>query len=367
MWIWQNPDWPHLVWDDSSLSPLLAQVRHQQGLLLGRMQGLGFELQQEASLESLTQEVVKSWFIEGEHLPDDEVRSSIARQLGLEAMGKKQSSRQVEQVSEVLLDATRNFDTPVTAERLFQWQAALFQGLPGKPGETPIGHWRTGERGPMRVISGPIGRETVHFEAPPAEHVPAEMQAFLAWFNQEQPHLDPLIKAGMAHLWFVTVHPFADGNGRMGRILLDYSLARSERLAQRYYSLSRQMEQERRDYYKHLEQQQRNGLDITPWLHWFLECLGRALETAQDSTSHILKKADFWRRFQEVPLNPRQRKALQRLLEPDFEGPINSSKYARLCRCSQDTAARDLKQLVEWGMLSQNPGGGRSTSYRVVL
>jgi Fic family protein len=325
------------------------------------MEALGFDLQQEAVLETLTTDVLKSSEIEGEKLDAEQVRSSIARRLGMDIGALKPADRDVEGVVEMMLDATRHYDQPLTSERLFAWHASLFPT--GRSGMTKIGAgaWRDDSTGPMQVVSGAIGKEHVHFEAPKADRLDQEMRGFLHWFETDS-GIDPVLKAGMAHLWFVTIHPFDDGNGRIARAIADLALARSENSPQRFYSVSAQIRQERKAYYDILEETQKGTMDITPWMDWFLGCLGRAIGGAQFTLSAVLAKARFWERIRGVALNNRQRLVLNRLLD-GFEGKLTTSKYAKLARCSQDTALRDILPLVERGILVRNPEGGRSTSY----
>jgi Fic family protein len=325
------------------------------------MNALGFTVQQEAVLQTLTADVLKSGEIEGEKLDAEQVRSSIARRLGLDIGALKPADRNVEGVVEMMLDATRHYDQPLTTERLFAWHASLFPT--GRSGMTKIrtGVWRDDGTGPMQVVSGPVGKEHVHFEAPKADRLEAEMRGFLDWFETDS-SIDAVLKAALAHLWFVTIHPFDDGNGRVARAIADLALARSENSPQRFYSMSAQIRQERNAYYGILEETQTGSLDITPWMEWFLGCLGRAIDGAQTTLSAVLAKARFWERVQGVPLNARQRLVLNRLLD-GFEGKLTTSKYARLARCSQDTALRDILPLVERGILVRNPEGGRSTNY----
>ncbi len=362
-YIWEHKQWPVLRWDDHALAGLLAHVSRQQGWLLGKMEGLGFELRDEAHLRTLTEDVVKSSEIEGERLDREQARSSIARRLGMDIGGLTPTDRNVDGVVEMMLDATGNYDKLLTAERLFAWHAALFPT--GRSGMTPIivGDWRTDAAGPMQVVSGPIGKETVHYEAPPARRLPEEMEKFLAWLEQPG-DTDPLLVAGLAHLWFVTLHPFDDGNGRIARAIADGALARSEQTGQRFYSMSGQIRAERDNYYTMLERTQKADIDITGWQTWFLECLLRAIEGAQGTLSTVLEKARFCERFAREPFNERQIKVLNRLLD-GFEGKLTSSKWATLAKCSQDTAYRDIMNLVERGALRRDPGGGRSTSYSV--
>ncbi len=363
MYIHELQDWPRFHWNEGELSAPLASVRHRQGRLIGHMEALGFNLRQEAVLQTLTGDVLKSSEIEGERLDAGQVRSSIARRLGMDIGALKPADRHVEGIVEMMLDATCQFDQPLTAERLFAWHSSLFPT--GRSGMTRIrtGAWHDDSRGPMQVVSGPAGKEHVHFKAPKAERLDSEMAAFLDWFETAA-DLDPVLKAAQAHLWFVTLHPFEDGNGRIGRAIADMALARSENSPQRFYSLSTQIRQERKDYYEILEQTQKGTMDITPWMGWFLGCLGRAIDNAQSALGSVLAKARFWERAGNIALNDRQRLVLNRLLD-GFEGKLTTSKYAKLARCSQDTALRDLLPLVESGLLVRNPEGGRSTSYAV--
>jgi Fic family protein len=363
-YIHQKPGWPELRWSGESLAAALADVRHKQGRLLGRMETLGFDLRAEASLAVLTTEVVKSSAIEGEKLSPEEVRSSIARRLGLDFAGVPKAGRDVEGVVEMMLDATRNFESPLTTERLFDWHASLFPTGRSGMRRITVGAWRTREAGPLRVVSGPIGREKVHFEAPEADRLEAEMARFLDWFNAP-PSLDPVFTAGIAHFWLVTIHPFEDGNGRIARAIADMALARADGTKDRYYSMSSQIEAERKDYYSRLESAQRGSLDITPWLAWFLGCLDRAIDGADRTLAAVLYKARLWQRIQRHPINNRQRLLIDRMLG-EFKGFLSTSKYAKLARCSTDTALRDIRELLERGILAPNPGGGRSTSYRLV-
>ncbi|NKC13124.1 MAG: DUF4172 domain-containing protein [Gammaproteobacteria bacterium] len=364
MWIHQHQNWPNLTWAAEDLASKLADIRHRQGRLLGRMEGLGFELKREASLSTLTNDVVKSSAIEGENLNLEEVRSSIARRLGIDVAGLIPSSRDVEGIVEMMLDATQQFSKPLTKDRLFDWHAALFPTGRSGMQRITVGGWRTIDAGPMQVVSGPIGKEKVHFEAPSADRLENEIQAFLEWFGNGH-DIDPVIKAGIAHLWFVTIHPFEDGNGRIARTIGDMALARADGTQDRFYSLSSQIKAERKDYYDQLEKQQRSTPDITDWLTWFLDCLGRAISNAETTLGNVLFKAQLWDTINQKPVNERQRLIINRLLEEDFEGYMNTSKYAKLAKCSNDTALRDIQELKDRGIFIQNPGGGRSTSYRL--
>jgi len=327
------------------------------------MEAFGFDLRAEASLTVLTSDVVNSSAIEGEVLNREEVRSSIARRLGLDVAGLPKPGRDVEGVVEMMLDATQNFEAPLTKERLFNWHAALFPTGRSGMGRITVGGWRPNEAGAMQVVSGPIGREKVHFGAPAAERLDSEMTALLGWFNAAPP-LDPVLKAAVAHFWFVTIHPFEDGNGRIARAIADMALARADGTKERFYSMSAQIEVERKDYYRQLEAAQRGDLDITSWLTWFLGCLGRALEGAEQVLASVLYKAKLWQRINRRPVNDRQRLVINRMLD-GFQGFLTTSKYAKLAKCSPDTALRDIRELLERRVLVQNPGGGRSTSYRL--
>jgi len=365
MYIHELTDWPKLSWNSHALSGVLADLRHRQGRLLGQMETLGFKLQKEASLQTLTADVVKSSEIEGEKLEPLAVRSSIARRLGLDIGGLIPSDRNVDGVVEMMLDATRHYSAPLTAERLFGWHACLFPS--GRSGMTRIniGRWRDDRNGPMQVVSGPIGRETVHYEAPAADRIEMEMTAFLNWFNQYL-DLDPVLKAGLAHLWFVTIHPFEDGNGRIARAIADLCLARSEKSSQRFYSMSAQIRQRRKAYYDLLEATQKGTTDVTAWLKWFLECLGGAIDGAGTLLSSVLAKARFWEKLEGISLNERQRLVLNRLLD-GFEGKLTTSKWAKLTKSSQDTATRDIQELIKKSILKRSAAGGRSTSYDIIL
>jgi Fic family protein len=363
-YIHENPDWPNLRWEDARLLPLLAEIRHRQGRLLGRMEGLGFQLRAEASLTTLTSDVIQTSAIEGERLDAAQVRSSIARRLGLDFGGNVKAGREVEGVVEMMLDATQGFAERLTAERLFGWHAALFPTGRSGMRRITVGSWRPASAGPMQVVSGPIGRERVHFEAPEARRLRREVAAFLDWFEKAK-QIDPVLKAGIAHFWFVTLHPFEDGNGRISRAIADMALARAEGTPERFYSMSTQIEAEKKQYYLKLEQSQKGGVDITAWLEWFLGCLGRAITGAESGLAVVLKKARTWERINSrTSVTERQRNVINRLLD-GFEGKLSTSKYAKLAKCSGDTALRDIKLLLEQGILVQEEGGGRSTSYRL--
>jgi Fic family protein len=361
--IHENPGWPNLVWDGDALAGDLAGVRYKQGRLLGKMEALGFDLRVEASLNVLTTDVVKTSAIEGETLSPEEVRSSIARRLGLDVAGVSKVSRDVEGIVEMMLDATQNFAAALTKERLFGWQAALFPTGRSGMSRIAVGQWRPEEAGPMRVVSGPFGRERVHFEAPDSARLESEMEKFIEWFNAP-PSTDPLLKAGIAHFWFVTIHPFEDGNGRIARAIADMVVARADGTKERFYSMSSQIEVERKDYYQNLEAAQRGDVNITGWLSWFLTCLGRAIDGAERELAAVLRKAKLWQEINRRPVNERQRLVINRLVD-GFQGFLTTSKYSKLAKCSTDTALRDIRELLERGILVQNPGRGRSTSYRL--
>jgi len=390
-YIWQLPDWPHLSYDAAALAAPLAQVHRAQGQLMGRMAELGLAQREQATLQVLTQEVIKTSEIEGEQLSLDAVRSSIARKLGLDIGALAPSDRHVDGVVDVVLDATRNFEQPLDRERLFGWHAALFPtGYSGRMRIT-VAAWRLDASGPMEVVSGAVGREKVHFQAPPASTLPAQTATFLQWF-EAAPVGDALIKAGLAHLWLVTLHPFDDGNGRISRAVGDMALARAEGFSaagppqsadaprggsdprnggawgqfsrQRFYSFSAQIQRERKDYYDQLEAAQKGPLDVTPWLHWFLGCLLRAVQGADATLTGVLDKAQFWQRWAGTPMNARQTKVLNRVLD-GFEGKLTNAKWAAIGQCSADTALRDINDLLARGVLRKLEGGGRSTGYEL--
>jgi Fic family protein len=360
-YIHELPNWPHFRWDSEALAKQLAAVRLRQGRLIGRMQALGFRQQEEAVLTTLTQDVVKSSEIEGEILDREQVRSSIARRLGMDIGALSPTDREVEGVVEMMLDATQNLKDELTEERLFGWHASLFPTGRNSMSKIIVGAWRDDKSGPMRVVSGPIGRERVHYQAPAAGRLAGEMKSFLEWFNTED-NTDPVIKSALAHLWFVTIHPFADGNGRIARAITDMSLARSEDSSQRFYSMSAQIRIERKAYYDMLEATQKGGLEITPWPGWFLGCLDRAFDGAGQTLTAVFQKADFWKKHAPAKINERQRDILNRLLD-GFVGKLTSSKWALIEKCSPDTALRDIQDLVDQGILVKDEAGGRSTSY----
>ena len=356
-----QPDWPRLRWREEGLVVQLVSVRHRQGRLLGRMESLGFGLRQEALLSTLTEDVVTTSEIEGEILDAAQVRSSVARRLGMDIAGLSHADRNVEGIVELMLDATERYSEPLTEERLFGWHAALFPT--GRSGlrRIIVGNWRDDSSGPMQVVSGRIGRERVHFEAPAAATIGAEMGVFLDWFNARA-ETDEVLRAALAHLWFVTIHPFDDGNGRIARAIGDMALARSEGSPQRFYSMSSQIRRERTAYYRVLERTQRGTTDVSDWMDWFLACLGRAIDGAETTLAAVLRKARFWERHAVLAINDRQRLVVNRLLD-GLEGKLTTSRWARMTRCSQDTALRDITDLMERGVVVRSAEGGRSTRY----
>jgi Fic family protein len=360
-YIHELQDWPKFRWDDGRLARSLAATRHLQGRLIGRMEALGFRVREEAVLRTLTEDVLKSSEIEGEKLDAGQVRSSVARRLGIDIGGLQAPDRHVEGVVEMTLDATQRYDQPLSPERLFGWHASLFPTGRSGMHRITVGGWRDDRTAPMQVVSGPVGRERVDFEPPSAGRLDQEMLRFFEWFNGNTA-TEPVLKAAVAHLWFVTIHPFDDGNGRIARAIADMSLARSEGSSRRFYSMSGHIREERSEYYRILEQAQRGTMDVTAWMEWFLDCLTRAIEGAQAALSGVIDTARYWEKLRDVALNERQRLVINRLLE-GFEGKLTSSKWAALTKSSTDTALRDIQQLVERGVLVRNPAGGRSTSY----
>ena len=360
-YIYRLAEWPRFRWNTERVARRVAEVRHRQGKLIGHMEALGFLVRQNAELETLTTDVVKTSEIEGERLDPGQVRSSVARRLGMEIGGLTPADRHVDGIVEMMLDATSCYDEPLTAERLFGWHSSLFPGgRSGLAGITTVA-WRDDRKGPMQVVSGPFGREQVHYQAPAAEDLDHEMEIFLAWFNGSTA-MEPVSKAALAHLWFVTVHPFDDGNGRIARAIADMALARSENSPQRFYSMSAQIRLERNEYYATLELTQKGTLDITVWMEWFLDCLGRAIDGAKTALGSVLEKARFWENVRGIPLSERQNRVLGMLLD-GFEGKLNTSKYAKLAKCSEDTALRDISYLVSRGLLLRGTERGRSTNY----
>jgi len=363
-YIHQRSAWPAFTYDLHGLMPVLTRARHRQGLLLGMLDSLGFFLKEQTSLQNLTLEIVSSSDIEGEFLNPDQVRSSIARRLGLNVGGLIPSDKNVDGIVEMMLDATQRFDQPLTKERLFGWHASLFPTGYSGIHKIIVGGWRDNlKEDPMQVVSGAMGRETVHFQAPDSDKLELEMQRFLEWFNKEQ-HLDPVLKAGIAHLWFVTIHPFDDGNGRIARTIADMLLTRADGTPLRFYSMSSQIKLERKEYYQILESTQKDDLDITAWLEWFLNCLNRSIIASGLTLAVVFGKTRFWEKHEGIAVNERQRLMLNKLLD-GFNGKLTSSKWATIAKCSQDTAVRDVQDLITKGILEKEAGGGRSTSYRL--
>jgi Fic family protein len=360
MYIYQRKGWPEFTWDQEKIMNLLPEVRYNSGRLIGKMEALGFSLKSEALLETMTLEALKSNEIEGEILNETEVRSSLALHLGLDKGGMMAADKKTEGVVEVIMEATQHFHLPLTEERLKMWHSALFpDGGSGKK-KVRSGAWRKSGK-PMQVVSGMIGRENVHFEAPDDKLVGYEMRLFLNWFNQKE-KLDPVLKAAIAHLWFVTIHQFEDGNGRLARTITDMQLARADGIRQRFYSLSSQIRLERKAYYSMLEQTQKGTLDITPWVEWFLGCLNRSISHADVVLAKVLGKAKYWEYLSSKKINDRQRIIINKLLD-DFEGKLTSTKYAKITKCSADTALRDIHQLIEQQILVKEPGGSKNTGY----
>jgi len=361
VYIYQQDDWPSFKWNSDEFVGLLSEARNLQGRLLGKMESLGFDLRNEAFLDTLTLDVLKSSEIEGEFLNPDQVRSSVARKLGMEIAGSVESDRDVDGVVEMMLDATQNCFKPLTKERLFDWHAALFPTGRSGMSKITVADWRKNTTGPMQVVSGAMGKEKVHFQAPDSSRVDNEMSLFLDWFNNNIEN-DLVLKAAIAHLWFVTIHPLDDGNGRIARALTDMLLAQSDKSTQRFYSMSAQIRLERKQYYEILEKTQKGNLDITEWIKWFLNCLINSLKSTDIVLNRVLFKAEFWRKHSNTIINERQKKLLNKILD-GFEGKLTSSKWAKIAKCSKDTAIRDINDLISKDILKKEEGGGRSTSY----
>ncbi|MDB5226999.1 MAG: hypothetical protein JWN78_1192 [Bacteroidota bacterium] len=364
-YIYEYKDWTSFSWDHDAVHLRLGKVRNLQGRLYGKMEALGFPLRKEAMLETLTLDVLKSSEIEGEILNPEQVRSSVARRLGMDISGLVASDRHVDGVVDMMLDATQHYKKPLTAERLWQWHAALFPT--GRSGmyKITVGKWRTDETGPMQVVSGALGKETVHYEAPAAIKLKKEMQQFLKWFNGEEKH-DPVIKAAIAHFRFVTIHPFDDGNGRIARAIADMQLARADGSTQRFYSMSARIRKERKMYYGILEKTQKGTPDITEWMKWFLDCLEHALQVTETTLENVLKKAAFWEKHAHAVMSERQRKMVNKLWD-GFEGKLTSSKWAAMTKTSPDTALRDIQDLLQKNILRKEAAGGRSTNYELKM
>lgn len=362
LYIWQQKEWPQFTWSDAKLSYKLNRVRYLQGKLIGRMSGLGFDLKKNAMLDALTADITKSSEIEGEILDSEQVRSSIARHLGIETEGLPEADRYVEGVVQLMMDATQNYTQPLTDERLFNWHAALFPTGRSGAYKITVANWRQGTE-PMQVISGAMGKEKVHYQAPDSADVPRLMKHFLDWANGNQ-RIDPVLKAAIAHLWCVTIHPFDDGNGRIARTITDLFLARADEMPHRFYSMSAGIRKQRKSYYEILEKTQKGGLDITDWLEWFLDCLEAILLDTENSIRTVLRKAAFWDTHRFVPMNERQVKMIN-LLWDGFDGKLTSSKWGKITKCSADTALRDIQDLITKGILRKTNEGGRSTHYEL--
>jgi Fic family protein len=365
MYLHNNKDWPNFNWDTEILLPYVSKVRDLQGRLIGKMEGMGFELREEAVLATLTEDVLKSSEIEGEFLNPEEVRSSVARRLGMEISGLPTASRDVEGVVEMMLDATQKYKEPLTKDRLFGWHSALFPTGRSGMHKITVGNWRKDENGPMQVISGPMGKEKIHYIAPNASRLEAEMNLFIEWFNTDE-KMEPIIKSAIAHLWFVSIHPFDDGNGRIARAIADSQLARTDRTNQRFYSISAQILISKNGYYNILESSQKGNLDVSQWLVWYFERLTEALEATNETLSKILVKAKFWESHRTTKFNERQIEMINKL-QGDFFGKLNSSKWAKMTKVHRDTARRDIQDLVENGVLSDTGEGGRSIKYILIL
>lgn len=365
MYIYQQKNWPNFNWDNEKLLPLLGKVRNLQGKLVGKMESLGFELRNEAVLETLTLDVIKTTEIEGELLNAEQVRSSIARKLGMTISGLIASDRNVDGIVDMMLNATQEYNTPLTQERLFDWHFSLFPT--GRSGmyKIKVGNWRDDSTGPMQVVSGALGKEKIHYQAPKSVDLINEMNVFLNWFNKEESHQDLVIKSGIAHFWFVTLHPFEDGNGRISRAIADMLLARSDGISQRFYSMSAQIRKERTEYYNILEKTQKGNLDLTEWLDWFLNCLLNALQASNLILAKIVYKHTFWMRNASTIQNERQKVVLNKLLD-DFDGKLTTTKWAKITKCSADTALRDIQDLINKEILQKAADGGRSTNYELI-
>ena len=363
-YIYQQTKWPQFYWENDTFMASLSTVRNMQGKLLGKMESIGFALKSEAFLQTLTLDVLKSSEIEGEILEPDQVRSSIARHLGMDVAGLVSSDKNVDGVVEMLLDATQNYEEPLTKERLFNWHCSLFPTGRNGMYKLIVGNWRDDYHGAMQVVSGAMGKERVHFQAPDADTIDSEMAIFLQWFNNEH-KLEPVLKAALAHFWFVTIHPFDDGNGRIARAITDMLLARADGSSQRFYSMSAQIKTERKEYYTILEKSQKSNLDITSWIDWFLNCLTNSLNETNFILAKILHKHFFWMENSTLSLNDRQKSMINKLLD-GFDGKLTSSKWAKINKCSADTALRDIQDLINKEILRKELAGGRSTNYELI-
>lgn len=364
VYIYQNKDWPKFSWNSEKLLPLLGRVRGLQGKIVGKMEALGFELKNEANFETLTLDVIKTTEIEGEILNTDQVRSSLAKRLGMVMPDMVYSEKDVDGVVDMMLDATQNFEKPLTFERLNDWHFSLFPSGRSGMHKIAVGKLRNDFTGPMQVVSGSTSKEIVHYEAPSATILEDELAKFLSWINNNSVALDPVLKAGIAHFWFITLHPYEDGNRRMARAITDMLLARADGIKQRYYSMSAQIRIERKDYYEILEQSQKGNLDITEWLEWFLNCLERGVESSYNTLEKVMYKHQFWTKHSSSIKNDRQKYLLNKLMD-GFEGKLNTSKWAKMAKCSTDTALRDIQDLLKKEILEQEMGGGKNTSYKI--
>ncbi len=363
IYIHEKENWTDFIWDNKKVLMKLGEARNIQGRLLGRMESLGFDLQNEAVLNTLTLDVIKSSEIEGEYLEKEQVRSSIARRLGIDIAGAVETERYVDGIVEMMLDATQRNDLPLTKERLFGWHAALFPTGWSNLYKITVADWRKDTTGPMQVVSGPMGKEKVHYQAPSSDRIEYEMEKFLKWIEEEN-EIDLVLKAAIAHLWFVSIHPFEDGNGRITRAITDMLLARSDKSVQRFYSMSAQIRAERKQYYEELEKAQKGNSDITEWILWILQCLIDAIDSTEETLSKILHKAEFWKLHSTTILNDRQQKIITRLLD-GFDGKLTTSKWGKINKCSQDTALRDIQDLIRKDILQKEASGGRSTNYEL--
>lgn len=363
IYIHEKENWINFTWDNKQVILKLGEARNLQGKLLGKMESLGFDLQNEAVLNTLTLDVLKSSEIEGEYLEKDQVRSSIARRLGIDIAGAVESERHVEGIVEMMLDATQRYDLPLTKDRLFGWHAALFPSGWSNLYKITVADWRKDTTGPMQVVSGPMGKEKVHYQAPSSNRIEPEMEEFLQWFENNN-DIDLVLKAAIAHLWFVTIHPFDDGNGRITRAITDMMLARSDNSIRRFYSMSAQIRIERKQYYEKLEKTQKSNSDITDWVLWFLQCLINSIDSTEETLSKIFYKAEFWKLHSTTILNTRQQKILNRLFD-GFDGKLTTSKWGKINKCSQDTALRDIQDLIRKDILQKEASGGRSTNYEL--
>lgn len=363
-YIYQQTKWPQFYWENDTFMASLSTVRNMQGKLLGKMESIGFALKSEAFLQTLTLDVLKSSEIEGEILEPDQVRSSIARHLGMDVAGLVSSDKNVDGVVEMLLDATQNYEEPLTKERLFNWHCSLFPTERNGMYKLIVGNWRDDYHGAMQIVSGAMGKENVHFQAPDADKIDSEMAVFFQWFNNEH-KLEPVLKAALAHFWFVTIHPFNDGNGRIARAITDMLLARADGSSQRFYSMSAQIKTERKEYYTILEKSQKSNLDITSWIDWFLNCLTNSLNETNFILAKILHKHFFWMENSTLSLNDRQKSMINKLLD-GFDGKLTSSKWAKINKCSADTALRDIQDLINKEILRKELAGGRSTNYELI-